>query len=95
MAELGQRLSVQEFTAWRAYYQLEPWGAWRDNWHHANLAALLANIHRGKGQPIQAHAFMFEAPEDRVEREKRTLSQRALAFIRGNNQRQVTDDRSR
>lgn len=36
---------------WWAYYQLEPFGEMPANWRAAMIATLVANIHRGKGQP--------------------------------------------
>ena len=43
-----------------AYYQLEPFGAIRDNLHSAQIAALIFNSNRGKSQPaIGADKFMY------------------------------------
>ena len=60
-----------------ALYELEPWGAWRDNYHHAMQAALLANINRGKNTP--AHKI-----EDFMLRDRDAQRQRETAgFLKG------------
>ena len=51
VSELDHSLSSSELTEWMAYYRLEPFGAWRDNWHMAQLTALLRNVNLGKGKP--------------------------------------------
>lgn len=73
VAELGERITAAELTEWQAFYQLEPWGAWRDNWHHANLASLLYNINRGKNPSIKANAFMYEDAEVSAQKSARSF----------------------
>lgn len=63
VAELYETLTPQEMTEWQAYYQLEPWGAWRDNWHSAQLSTLLFNINRGKHPAAKVKDFMYEDAE--------------------------------
>lgn len=46
------------------YQKLEPWGAWRDNWHAAMIATILANAHRDpKRPPTRMHEFFYKDPE--------------------------------
>lgn len=48
-----------------ALFEIEPFGTWRDNWHMAQLTALIANVHRGKNQPaFKAGDFMWRDIED-------------------------------
>lgn len=63
LEELNSRLSSSELTQWMAYYQLEPWGAWRDNWHTAILAKLTFDVNRGKQPPVKMDKFMFSDAE--------------------------------
>lgn len=55
---------------WQEYERLEPFGAWRDNWHMAVLASLLANIHRDpkKCGVVSPSEFMFSDPQTAQER---------------------------
>ena len=57
---------------WQEYEKLEPFGAWRDNWHMAVLASLLANIHRDpkkRPEPVSPSEFMYVDSETRKENE--------------------------
>lgn len=60
--ELSQTVSARELDDWFAYWNLEPWGAYRDNLHMATLTALTFNINRGNGQQAKK-------PEDFMYRE--------------------------
>lgn len=44
VAELQQRMSSREFTEWMAFYQLEPFGPWRDDIRIGVLGASLAPL---------------------------------------------------
>lgn len=52
-------MSSAEFTEYMAYYVLEPFGAWRDNWHAAQLTALMYNVNAGKGKSVSVDEFMY------------------------------------
>ena len=57
-------MSAQEFQRWMAYYNIEPFGANRDNWHMATMASLYASAHTQKGkQSLTTDDFMFKDPE--------------------------------
>ena len=46
------------------YERLEPFGAWRDNWHAAMTATILANAYRARNTaPVKISEFMFKDPE--------------------------------
>ena len=61
-------MSSSEFSEWQAYYELEPFGAWRDNWHFAQLTALLFNINRGSGKALSPADFMYVDAETAQEK---------------------------
>lgn len=64
----------EEFVRWRAYYDLEPWGAWRTNRDLAQLTALTHNIHRGKGSPAcSIDDYMYEDPAVTADRKAKTF----------------------
>ena len=57
--ELKHRLSSDEFRHWLAFYRLDPWGDMRADLRSAQIAALTANLWRGKHQrPINVEDFM-------------------------------------
>ena len=75
MAELEDTLGSGELTKWYAYYQIEPFGQWRDNYHTAILAATVANHSGNLKIPKQIADFMYEHPDIRRERDtKHTLA---------------------
>lgn len=43
VGELQERMSSAEFTAWLAFYELEPWGYDMDNWRAGMICASTAN----------------------------------------------------
>ncbi len=49
VTEIEQTFAAREVEEWHEYYAREPWGAWRDNVHAAQICALLFNINRAKG----------------------------------------------
>jgi len=45
------------------YEQIEPWGAWRDNWHAALLASMFGNAFRDpKRPPMKMRDFFYQDP---------------------------------
>ena len=42
MRELWLRMDAREFAQWKAYYQLEPFGAERDNLHAGIIASAIS-----------------------------------------------------
>lgn len=54
-------MGASEFAAWRAYLEVEPMGAPRDDLHAAMLLALLANVNRDRKKrpkPFTLQEFM-------------------------------------
>lgn len=64
---------------WMEYEELEPWGAWRDNFHAALIASLLANKDRPSSTPPVAVSTFFYA-DPQTERERK--DQRMLTAFR-------------
>jgi len=72
VAELEETMSSSEFSEWLEYYELSPFGAWRDNYHSAQIASLIYNANRGKSNPMGIDNFMYmdrETAEQRREAE--------------------------
>lgn len=68
VSELDNTLSSSEFVEWMAYYTIEPWGQWRDNWHSAQIAALLYNVNSSKKQ-LTTNDFMYHDQESAQEKQ--------------------------
>lgn len=47
-----------EFRNWQIFYALEPWGWHNEEYHAANLLAMLYNINRGKGKAKEPKSFI-------------------------------------
>lgn len=47
--ELLSKVSSLELAEWMAFYRIEPWDTFRDDWHFGMLASVMANAWRGKG----------------------------------------------
>jgi uncharacterized protein DUF4035 len=43
-----QEIDSREFSAWLAYWQLEPWGEGRADLRAGIITSTMANIHRGR-----------------------------------------------
>lgn len=75
----------RHYREWLAYFNLEPFGAWRDNWHAALIAAVIANVNRGKGTaPISVSEFMYqdqEAAERKREDARRKKEAEVIAWF--------------
>lgn len=92
VAELEQTLTSQELTEWMAYYRVEPFGPWRDDYRAGQVMALYANSKRGKGgKAFRASDFIprwrRSTPEEIAESVKRWFT----AFG-GSNERRPSPD---
>jgi len=68
---------VQE---WLEFYEIEPWGAWRDNFHAAMVACLIANAHRDpKKKAFGMSEFFYLDAQTSAEKKDEAL----LAFLEG------------
>ncbi len=69
--KLAGEMPASLFNAWKYYYQIEPFGQWRDNFHAATIATLIANANRKKGaNPLKIDDFMFRDKTAHEESEK-------------------------
>ena len=71
-----------ELSEWMAYWQLEPWGAWRDNWHSAQIATLIYNSNRGKAPAVKASEFMYVERETKAKIGAKTFAARLRAMVK-------------
>jgi hypothetical protein len=61
-------MPAREFLEWIEYERIEPFGQWRDNWHAALIASLIANANRRPGAPpVQIREFMYVDPQTDAE----------------------------
>jgi hypothetical protein len=70
--ELEGTMGSAELSDWQSYYQIEPFGAWRDNYHSSQVAALIYNVNRGKQQAVKTSDFTFvdaETSQDMKDKE--------------------------
>lgn len=64
MDALLSSMSAEMFAEWAAYAEIEPWGEERADLRAGIVSSVIANTHRGKGQPLTPKDFMptFDAP---------------------------------
>lgn len=76
-SEIRAVATSSDITDLLAYWQLEPWGPWRDNLHAAQIASILFNAHRGRNtKPSRPGDFFYRDPE-------RVAANQRAAFWRG------------
>lgn len=63
---------------------MEPFGAWRDNWHMAVFASMYANAHRKPGGKAMSPAdFFYMDQQTRQERADAEMLAKFEALARG------------
>lgn len=81
VAELECGMSAREFDDWQEFYQVEPFGALRDNLHAGQIAAMVFNMNRAKNaKPLTATDFLLiarEAVDDAAEDARKNEQSRA------------------
>lgn len=71
-------MPASEFLEWMEYERVEPFGSWRDNYHAALSASILANVHRKPGTPpVPLSDFFYTDPETSAEKQDEMM----LAFF--------------
>lgn len=61
-------MSSAEFVEWMAYYELEPFGQYRDNLHAGQVASLIFNSNRRKHTPpLHPTDFVLKDKETKQE----------------------------
>jgi len=58
-------MSQREYLSWRKYWEVEPWGSWRDNAHAAIIAREIRRPQLKKGTKVSIEDFMMTPPEHR------------------------------
>lgn len=86
VGELLAVLSSEELTEWAAFYQIEPFGEYREDLRAGIVASTLANIHAKKGHSFKPKDFMpvfqdAQAPKPAISGEQ------VVSFFRGLQQR--------
>jgi hypothetical protein len=73
VSEMLDSMSYEELCDWGLYFQIEPWGEWRDDLRSAQVAAVIANANRDpkrRPEAFQITDFMlFEKREEEYRRE--------------------------
>jgi hypothetical protein len=69
-----ENLPAALFMEWMEYERLEPFGSWRDNYHTAMLASILANAHRNSNRrPFGMAEFFYVDPETAMDKHDQEL----------------------
>jgi hypothetical protein len=75
-----EQLSARELDDWRAFYAVEPWGAWRENLHAGLVASTIANVNRAKGsKAFSAMDFMLKERDSSADQIK---TAQVVGFLR-------------
>lgn len=91
MVQTGR--SREEILSWphkdivelMAYDQIEPFGAWRDNWHMAVIAQMYCSVHTKKGHKAPPmKEFFFTDPDSKSKTETRLFFSRLSAKAKKN-----------
>lgn len=64
-------MGASEFEQWWRYWQVEPWGAYRDNLHAGIVASAVVNssMNKRRGTSISASDFMLKTRSEVAETE--------------------------
>ncbi len=69
VCQLLDSMTQQELNSWARYYQEQPFGSWRDNYHAAMLTSVLWNVNAGKGNSKTPDDFMFKTKRQKTNTE--------------------------
>ena len=76
VCEIERDMPASELMEWMEYERIEPFGAWRDNWHAALLASIMANANRkANSPPISMAEFFYTDPETARDRQEAAVLQ--------------------
>jgi hypothetical protein len=59
-----RKLTAKQFAGWEHFFQLEPFGFTRDDWHAASIATTIANVNRGKNAAYKMEDFLLKFSEE-------------------------------
>ena len=72
-------MGSSELYEWMQFWQMEPWGPYRDNIHAGLIAATVANVYRKKNTQALTHEdFMLVDPAEH----KRRQTQKTLNWMK-------------
>jgi hypothetical protein len=79
VGEMRATLPWDEYCSWLAYWQVEPWGPWRDNVHAAIIAREVtrANPRLRRGAKLDLASYMVIDPEQR----QRAANERVVSML--------------
>lgn len=77
LSEMEARMGSGEFMDWVAYYNAEPFGAWRDNLHAGIVASAVWRA-VGGNKSIKATDFILVSAEEK----RKTSLESALGWFR-------------
>tara|TARA_R100000951_G_scaffold90032_2_gene78181 strand:- start:4989 stop:5258 length:270 start_codon:yes stop_codon:yes gene_type:complete len=72
VGDLLESMSYKELNGWSRYYEEQPFGSWRDNYHSAIIASMLWNVNSGKGKSKTPDDFMLKPAKERSKSETLT-----------------------
>lgn len=81
---LLRRITAKQFQRWQHYYEIEPFGAKRDNYHAAQVVKALLEVHGAKGIKLEDLLLRFEpveAPKPRQTPQMHLAIAHALATV--------------
>lgn len=69
-------MSAQELDSWELFWQVEPWGSYRDNIHAGIIASavLAPHVQRGKKAPIYTDFLLRDKAETQQAAENNLLA---------------------
>lgn len=70
-------MPARELDDWIRYYQVEPWGAYRDNLHAGIIASVMVNRGR-RGKKLSPADFVLKSRDDKRSEDTR----RSLNYLR-------------
>lgn len=80
VAEWKEVMSVNEFFEWQAYYEIQPFGPYRDDVDAAIVASTIANANTGKKYSYKDFMPIFRT---RYSPEKRMSAEQIKGFMEG------------
>lgn len=65
IAEAMERIDSAEFAGWRARFETDPWDETRADYRAGTIAAVIANVNRGRGgRTFSARDFFASIPDE-------------------------------
>ena len=72
-------MPAAEVAEWHAFYQIDPFGSWRDNYHSATIAHILGNVNRQSNSPkVPMEQYFYMTHEEA----RRLKTERTIKFFR-------------